>query len=111
MSDKKVWHPSAKRVVIPTAPVLTFRGGGHKVCWHATQGSSAEGAIDAYRNSGSRPHFTIGIKNGKRVLYQHIPLNQAASALKHPNNTPETNRARCIQVEVVGFAEDAADWD
>lgn len=104
------WHPNAKRVPITTAPVLTFTGGGRKLVWHTTEGSSAEGAFGAYRNAGVAPHFTIALVNGRRKLYQHIPLSKAASALRHPSG-PDTNRANAIQVEIVGFARQSPHWD
>lgn len=102
-----LWHPNAKRIIIPSAPQdLTFTSGGHKLTWHTTEGSSADGAVAAYRAAGVCPHFTIGYDNTRRqrVLYQHLPLNRAASALKHPTGTQETNRCNNWQVEVVGFA-------
>lgn len=106
-----LWHPNAKRVIIPSAPQgLTFTGGGRKLTWHTTEGSSADGAVGAYRASGVCPHFTIGLEHNRRVLLQHLPLNRAASALKHSSG-PETNRANNWQVEIVGFAAKSAVWD
>lgn len=107
-----LWHPNAKRVIIPTAPHdLTFTEGGNKVTWHTTEGSSAEGAVSAYKSSGVCPHFTVGLRDNHRVLLQHLPLNRAASALRHPSGTPETNRCNNWQVEIVGFASKSANWD
>lgn len=106
-----LWHPNAKRITIPTAPQdLTFTGGGHKVTWHTTEGSSSDGAVAAYKTNGDCPHFTIGYEHGKRTLLQHLPLNRAASALKHPSG-PETNRANNWQVEIVGFAAHSDNFD
>lgn len=111
MSDSVLWHPNAKRVIIPTAPQdLTFTGGGKKLVWHTTEGSTVEGAESAYRANRDCPHFTIALVNGKRVLHQHLPLNRAASALEHPQLTPETNRANCWQVEIAGDAAQSGDW-
>lgn len=105
-----LWHPNAKRVPIASAPQdLTFRGGGEKVIWHTTEGTTVEGAIAAYKASGVCPHFTIGMRNGQRVLVQHLPLNRAASALRHAQG-PETNRANAWQVEIVGFASASGQW-
>jgi hypothetical protein len=85
MSD--LWHSGAKRVVIPQAPQnLGYTGGGRK------------------------PHFTIELRNGKRILHQHLPINRAASALAHPGGTAPTNTANAIQVEIVGFASKSGDW-
>ena len=37
---------------------------------------------------------------------QHISVFKAGRALLHPQGTPETNRARTVQVEIVGNAKD-----
>jgi N-acetyl-anhydromuramyl-L-alanine amidase AmpD len=101
-----LWHPHAKRVTFrSTGP---YTGGAAKCVWHTTEGSSAAGALGAYRASGAFPHFTADIKAG--VLYQHLPLNEYATALKHPAGVGETNRDNCIQVEIVGFAAESGRW-
>lgn len=111
MTDKLLWHPGARKVLIPTAPQnLQFTGGGKKLVWHSTEGSGIEGAVGAYKASGVCPHFTIQVRAGERTLYQHLPINRAASALRHPAGTPATNTANAIQVEIVGFAENSAHW-
>lgn len=112
MSPPLLWHPNARRVIIPSAPQnLAFQAGGRKHCWHTTEGSSIEGAISAYRANGVCPHFTISVHGGTRDLVQHLPMNVAASALEHPAGTPVTNTAGVnIQTEAVGFAADAGSW-
>ena len=68
--------------------------GGHpfKIVHHTTEGSNADGAFDAYRNTNNIPHFTVD----DMTIYQHVDTDQAASALKHPSGTTETNRSsRC----------------
>lgn len=106
-----LWHPHADRVELENAG--SFAGGGRKTVLHTTEGTSAAGAIAAYRANRSAPHFTLDPFNGSKkygALYQHMPLNVAARALAHPSG-PETNRANAIQVELVGFARDTNDWD
>lgn len=112
MMPPLLWHPNAHRLVIPSAPQdLRFAAGGAKLGWHTTEGGSASGALEAYRSAGVCPHFTIMIQRGERTLYQHLPLDRAASALEHPAGTPVTNTAGVnIQVEIVGFAADAGSW-
>jgi N-acetylmuramoyl-L-alanine amidase-like protein len=68
---------------------------------HTTEGSKATGAFSAYSKSNSWPHFTVG-ETGK--VYQHVGVDVASRALKNPSGGVETNRARCIQIEIVGFA-------
>jgi hypothetical protein len=103
-----LWHPDAKRVVIPGSPGLTPATGHPKIVLHTTEGSTIEGAESAYRASGgSAPHFTIS----PRALHQHIPVNLSAYSLEHPAGTPQTNRAGLVvQIEQVGFAANTDSW-
>lgn len=105
-----LWHPAAKRVIIPGVQDITFKGGGKKVTWHTTEGRTVEGAEATYRQTKSIPHFTIGVKDNRRVLHQHLPLNRAATTLRHPSGTPETNRANNWQVEIAGLARESGQW-
>jgi len=97
-----VWHPSAKRQQLDDAG--SFTGGGHKFLVHTTEGSTLEGAFDTVKAKRSAPHFILEVKEGRRRLVQCIPINLAARGLKHDFG-PETNRANCIQVEVVGYTD------
>jgi len=97
-----VWHPSAKRQQLEDAG--SFTGGGHKFLVHTTEGSTLDGAFVTVELKRSAPHFLLEVKNGRRRLVQCIPINRAARGLKHDFG-PETNRANCIQVEVVGFTD------
>jgi hypothetical protein len=99
------FHPKAERVMGNDAG--SYTGGEPKLLWHTTEGSSADGAIGAYRTNNSWPHFTAEFANGKFKLFQHNPLSRAARSLEHPAGTGETNRNRVIQVEIVGFASKA----
>lgn len=111
MAKPLLWHPGAQRVIIATAPQdLRSTGGGDKICWHTTEGSSIEGAVAAYRASGVCPTFTIQVTAGRRILYQHLPLNRMASALRHPAGTLPTNTANTTQIEIVGFASNSGHW-
>jgi N-acetylmuramoyl-L-alanine amidase len=94
------WHPDAIRVPEENAGALG--AGGRKIVWHTTEGFGLPGY------DGSAPHFTIDPDTGK--LWQHMPITACAMALQHPSGTPETNRAGCIQVELIGFARDTPNW-
>jgi hypothetical protein len=106
-SQSVLWHPDAVRVTMEDAG--SFTGGGSKIVHHTTEGGSISGAESAYRSKRAAPHFTFD--HDANVLHQHIPLNQAARALRHPSG-PETNRGghRVIQIEHVGFAATSHDW-
>jgi hypothetical protein len=106
-SQSVLWHPDAVRV--PMEDAGSFTGGGSKIVHHTTEGGSIAGAESAYRAKRAAPHFTFD--HDADILHQHIPLNQAARALRHPSG-PETNRGghRVIQIEHVGFAATSHDW-
>ena len=97
-----LWHPGAQ--------VIKGESGGSvidcppKGVLHTTEGASAAGAIGAYIAKNSWPHFTISFERGWTQLWQHLPIDTAARALRHPPLTVHTNRANVIQVEIVGRA-------
>lgn len=83
----------------------SFLGGPFRIVHHTTEGSTADGAMGAFRQNRSDPHFTVS--NSK--IYQHVDTSVAARALRHPQGTPETNRESAIQIELVGFAGKSKD--
>lgn len=91
-----VWHPAAARV--PHIDAGEFTGGGHKLVWHTTE---TKGLPDY---GGTSPHFTIDPVSGR--LWQHIPIDRAARALKAGG----PNFWNTIQVEIIGYAEYSQDW-
>lgn len=103
---KKKRRAEIKIKSYPLPGTSSMTGGGHKIVWHTTEGSTAAGAFGAYKATGAYPHFTLG-EDG--VAYQHLPLSQYATALQHIGPY-ETNRANAIQVEIVGFASESGGW-
>jgi len=77
-----------------------YMGGPFKIVHHTTEGSSAQGAFDAFRTNRSDPHFTID----ETGIFQHIDTGLAARALKNPPGGVQTNKDSAVQIEVVGFA-------
>lgn len=73
-----------------------------KALAHTTQGSSIEGAVSAY---AAYPPQLI-VDPWKRRKVQHIPLNLGGYALWNE----DADDSRCIQIEIVGFAENAHTW-
>ena len=88
-----LWHPRATRRTQIDAG--GFEGGGHKIVWHTTEGTS----LPNY--GGSSPHFTLDPADGG--LWQHIPLNRAARALMAGG----PNFWNTVQVELIGYADTA----
>jgi len=91
-----------------------FNCGEPKLIWHTTESpwNRVDQMWQVLSDKDASPHFIIGGRPGlkKPVVIQCIPLTRSARALAHPAGTPETNRARCIQVEICGYAKDSQDW-
>jgi hypothetical protein len=94
------WHPDA--VENQTITPLSWTAGRPKLVWHTTEGSG----LPSYSNS--QPHFTLNPKTG--ALWQHVPIRGGAYTLRNPSGGVETNRARAIQVELIGFARESHLW-
>jgi len=75
-------------------------GGPFKIVHHTTEGSTAEGAMQAFANNRSDPHFTVDANH----IYQHIDTQEGARALRNLPGGVETNRDSAVQIELVGFA-------
>ena len=90
------WHPNAIRNQVQSG-IGAYLNVPAKGVLHTTEGSSLPGY------SGSHPHFTLDFK--RKLLYQHIPVTSGAMALVNLSGGVETNRARAIQIELVGFSD------
>lgn len=98
-----VWMPGAERR--PRASAGRFASGyTPRGLLHKTEGTGDP--TSTLDRNGDHPHSTVMI-NGH--IIQYIPLNLSAKALVH-SGFPETNRARCVQVEIVGLEDGAAPW-
>lgn len=100
----------------PTALVVQGQDAGDflpeypkRIVLHTTEGSTASGAIGAYRAANSWPHFTID-RNASFTVYQHNSIDVASRALRNAAGGVETNKGGAIQIEVVGFAREAGIW-
>src|SRR5271167_1099339 len=82
-----------------SGPSGSYTAGPFRIVHHTTEGSSAQGAFDAFTEHKSDPHFT----DDAHTIFQHIDTGVAARALRHPGAT-QTNRLSAVQIEVVGFA-------
>lgn len=101
------WIPGAVEVLGRSAG--SYVDSGWRITLHTTEGSSAAGAIGAYRATGSWPQLTVTYETGSCKVYQHMSLFLAGRALEHPFGV-ETNRAHNVQIEMVGFARDTPSW-
>ena len=94
---------------IPGNNAGSYNSGGWKLLLHTTEGSTIAGAVAAYKKNNSWPHATISYEENRCV--RHLDRNVAARSLSNNTNDGyETNRARCIQIEIVGNAAQAGSW-
>jgi N-acetylmuramoyl-L-alanine amidase len=91
--------PFATQVPIsgPSGPHL---GGPFKIVHHTTEGHTARGAMDAFRQNRSDPHFTVD----GAAIFQHVDTSMGARALRNGPGGVQTNRDGAIQIELVAFA-------
>jgi len=102
----EMWYPLATKDEFKDAGGF-IDGFAWRGVLHTTEGDSYAGARSVYARANVAPHFTVSFEGGTFKVWQHIPLNKAARALAHPAGTVETNRARCIQIEIVARAASA----
>lgn len=82
-------------------------GSAWRIVLHTTEGGW-EGSMGVFRSRLTAPHLMVDPASRKRV--QMIPLDRSAYALRNEAGGGETNRAHCLQVEIVGYASEAAGW-
>ncbi|MDP9333478.1 MAG: N-acetylmuramoyl-L-alanine amidase [Actinomycetota bacterium] len=99
-----IWIPGVE--VIAGVDGGAFVGAPWRGVLHTTQGPTADGAISTFQGNNFWPHFTVDF-NAARIV-QHLSLDVAARALEV--HTVQTNRANCVQLELVGFAADTPSW-
>lgn len=107
-----VWCPFAKQNRAPTKYWGTYTGGPFKGVLHTTETASFTPHSTLYGGwHTSYPHFTIILvhfhDHDEVWIYQHIPLDRAARALKNLSGGVQTNTDKAIQIEIVWFAGDA----
>ena len=99
--NTELFYPKAKRDPAPddggSMLDVPIRG-----VLHTTEGRTFAAHRSAIAQHNSWPHFSCTFEHGKFEIFQHIPINRAARALK-ANGPTETNQANAIQIEIVGI--------
>lgn len=92
---------------------LTGRGGpldpaaGWKTLLHTCEETGFEQSSRDLLAKAAEPHLLLGrVGDFQFHVRQFIPFDQGSRALEHPNpsQTPPTNNARAIQIEIADFA-------
>ncbi len=98
-----LWLPGFERWELPGVPGLPYdEFDDPKALLHTTEGSSIDGAVQAYR--AYPPQLIVDPVRRRKV--QHIPLNRGGYALWNG----DADDSRCFQVEIVGFASQTHLW-
>src|SRR5262249_51500481 len=102
-----------RNLFLPGAEILTPPVNGpvyQPLPWrgvlHTTEGPTIQGALATFRQTNFWPTLTIE-PNTFRVV-QHYPLSRGARALS--DHATAENAARCVQIEIVGFAAETPGW-
>ncbi len=103
------WLPGVERIQIEgcTGPG-SYIGAPWRLVLHTIEGGSIDNAIGGVfkPNPCYCPHFSVSL--AKRRIVQHVRLTWASAALANDQGGVETNRENAIQVELEGYAKDAA---
>lgn len=106
------WDLNISHDRLPTLGPFSIEAGWKLV--HHTAESSRDTAsiiVGVLRQKKATAHCVYGYNPDTRfpVVIQMAPLNHAVMTLEH-NLAEETNRARCIQIEICGRAADSHRW-
>lgn len=99
-------------VLSATGPGTMYDGYAWKWVNHSTEGppGSIAGTISLFQaQPASCPHFMIDPMGTQRRV-QFSPWTWSACALRGGAAGYQTNRGRAVQVEICGYAKDAASW-
>jgi hypothetical protein len=98
-----LWLPGFDRWELPGVPGVPYdEPDDPKALLHTTEGSTIEGAVQAYK--AFPPQLIVDPVRKRKV--QHIPLNRGGYALWNA----DADDSRCYQVEIVGFAAQSHLW-
>lgn len=95
------WMPNVERD--PQESIGPMTVGNWRGLLHTTEGTDFDVMDRVLKSKRACPHFLVG-KDGR--IRQYMPVNEGARALANLPGGVETNRARCVQIEVCGFARE-----
>lgn len=109
-----LWYPNAIINEAPKELWGSYRDDDQqwKYLLHTTESDAFRPNKNNYFGNTNYPHATAYLPAGESVgsLYQHIPINRAARALKNKPGGVETNADRVVQIEIVGRASNAPNF-
>jgi len=97
-----IWLPGYTQVVLGASGGPYDQTDNPKLCWHTTEGATLAGAETAFWSYP--PHLGVDPSTGER--HQYIPLDRRAYSL----GNSDAEDSYCIQVEVVGRADQSHTW-
>jgi len=105
------WMPNAQPWPIPGHEGIDYVPGDApwRLVLHTNEViASTEALVNGYAQRGWYPHVTADPRT--RTIAQHVSFARAVTTTKNAPGGVETNRLHALQVELVGFAADAAYW-
>lgn len=103
------WYPEAIRNPAASDGGSYVSGYPFRGVLHTTESHGFTPRPDSYGGwHTSYPHFTAVERSASVEIFQHIPIDRAARALRNPSGGVQTNRAAAIQIEIVGKASRSA---
>jgi hypothetical protein len=106
-----VWYPEAMVNKAVKSGGSFIDGVPFRGVLHTTEGRSFSPRKDSYGGwHTAYPHFTLIQTDTGVAIFQHLPIDVAARALKNKRGGVQTNRARTIQIEIVGKAAESSDF-
>ena len=102
---RSLWLPDAMQE-IPAVNGPKFKPFPWRGLLHTTEGGSLAGAVASFKQTNFWPNLTIEPKTFSVV--QHYSLSAGARSLS--DHATVENAARCVQIEIVGFAAQTPTW-
>jgi hypothetical protein len=102
---RSLWLPDAM-LEIPAVNGPRFRPFPWRGVLHTTEGGTLAGAIATFKATNFWP--TLTIEANTLSVVQHYSLSAGARALS--DHATVENAARCVQIEIVGFAAQSPAW-
>jgi len=100
-----IWLPNFTKIDSARKGFDYTTEGPYRLVVHTTQ---TKGLNDMPTTHENPPHLWVDLDND--TYLQGISLDMAGYSLRHPGKTIDTNGLFCIQVEIVGYAEDIQNY-
>lgn len=103
------WLPGWARVTNPRSSGGTYGTDYHPYPWRVVFHSTQSSGMPNVATHPATPHLWYDPRTRQKI--QCVPFDRSSFAMYQGNDHPHyTNKACAIQIELVGWAEEAGDW-